>query len=67
MPTKIITAIAFRTTIEVDDAGKIIQANKHFQQFINQPLTQLELALKRQRFHNIIIENLEEEKCTSGS
>jgi hypothetical protein len=57
---KIITATAFQVAIEVDESGKIIKAPKNLSNFLNQPLTFLEQTLKKHKFSNIIIENVEE-------
>jgi hypothetical protein len=62
MSTKIIEAIAFRTTVEVDESGKIIKASKSFSNFINQPLSTLAKVLNNQKpkFHSVTVTDIEE-------
>jgi hypothetical protein len=62
LKTKIIEAVAFRSSVEIDDEGKIIKASKSFSNFINQPLSTLAKVLNNQKskFHSITIEDVEE-------
>jgi hypothetical protein len=58
---KIIKAIAFQGAVEVDEQGKITNAPKIFSQFINMPLSILENTLKKNKFHSLTIEDVQED------
>jgi len=58
---KIVKAIAFQVAIEVDSDNKIINAPKIFSNFINKSLSTLEVALKKNKFHSLTIEDVQEE------
>ena len=60
MSLRIITAKAFSVAITTDDADKIINAPKNFKNFIGYPFIILEQALRKHKFQNITVENVEE-------
>ena len=59
---KIITATAFRSTVEVDESGKLIKVPKNFSGFLNHPLSLLEETIKKSKpkFYSVIIEDVTE-------
>ena len=57
---KIVTAIAFSASIEVDEQGKIIKTSKGLSNFLNMPLSTLEGVIKKNKFQSIKIEDVEE-------
>jgi hypothetical protein len=57
---KLLTAKAFSTVIEIDEAGKIINVPPFLSQFINQPLSILEKVLRKNQIQSIIIEDVED-------
>jgi hypothetical protein len=59
MSLRIITAKAFSTAITTDDADKIINAPKNFRNFIGQPFSILEEAIKRKNFQSVNISTVE--------
>ena len=60
MSLRIITAKAFSAAITTDDSDKIINTPKNFRNFIGQPFVILEQTLRKHKFQNITIENVEE-------
>jgi hypothetical protein len=59
MSLRIITAKAFSAAITTDDADKIINAPKNFQNFIGQPFYVLEQVIRKNKFQSITIEDVE--------
>jgi hypothetical protein len=57
---KNITGILFSSAIEVDNSDKIINTPKKFSNFIGQPFSILEQQLRKQKYHSLIITNVEE-------
>lgn len=57
---KIITATLFRTAVEVDSQGKIINTPRRFVNFKGLPFSILEGVLNKQKYQSLKIINMEE-------
>jgi hypothetical protein len=59
---KIIEAIAFRSTVEIDESGKLIRVPKNFSGFLNHTLSSLEETIKKSKpkFYSVTIEDVNE-------
>ena len=57
---KLISATAFCAAIEVDEQNKIVRTPKGLSNFLNQSLSTLETALRKNKFQSFKIENVEE-------
>jgi hypothetical protein len=64
MSTKIITAIAFQTSVEVDESGKLIKVPKIFSAFLNRELSLLEQTIRKAKpkFQKVTVEDVVELK-----
>ena len=57
---KLLTITLCSTAIKIDESNKIINTSKGFQNFIGQPFNTLEQALKKQKYHSVKIQDVDE-------